>query len=105
MSFAILLKDSKPTGVTDSKAVETAARPPDPFSGFKRAANLDLLAEDIGYGVAVFLLGKTAQTHHVGISRRRGHGDRSTANRQTAQEQEPLEPVVGTRARAFSRFA
>ena len=28
MSFAILLKDSKPAGVTDSKAVEAASRPP-----------------------------------------------------------------------------
>ena len=29
-----------------------------PFSGFKRAANLDLLAENIGDGIAVFLLGR-----------------------------------------------
>src|SRR5690348_18361530 len=28
MSFAILLKDSKPAGVTDSNAVEAASRPP-----------------------------------------------------------------------------
>src|SRR5207302_6839771 len=43
-----------------------------PDSGFKRAANLDLLTEDVGYGVAVLLLGETAQAHHVGmVSRRR----------------------------------
>ena len=54
-----------------------------PDTGFKRAANLDLLAEDIGYGVAVLLLGETAQAHHVGmISRRRSHGARSARNRQ-----------------------
>jgi hypothetical protein len=28
MSFAILLKDSKPTGVTESEAVEAAVSPP-----------------------------------------------------------------------------
>jgi hypothetical protein len=53
-----------------------------PDGGFKRAANLDLLAENIGDGVAVFLLGETAEAHRVGtIGRRRSHGNRS-ANRQ-----------------------
>ena len=54
-----------------------------PDGGFKRAANLDLFAEDIGDGVAVFLLGETAHTHDVGIlSRRRRRGNRSAGNRQ-----------------------
>jgi len=52
-----LLKDSKPTGVTDRKALETAARPFDRFVGSNEPRTSISLAENVGYGVSVFLLG------------------------------------------------
>ena len=81
--------------------METAARPFDRIVGSNDAANLDLLAEDIGYGVAVFLLGETAQARHVGmISRRRSYDGRTSPDRQS-QRQRSVNQLLQGRPHSF----
>ena len=66
MLSAMLVKDSKPTGVTRKHRGAGRLQAANPDGWLEGAAHFDLLAENIGNGVAVFRLGQPSHAHHRG---------------------------------------